>query len=104
MTNLKNHLRSYHCPEYRNLYDDDLAEVQSQPEIDVFCKPIHTMEKLSPVSVRAQELTSSIVDFVIHNFRPVNVVDCVGFLHLMEVTEPQYMVPCHRTVNGYIDK
>ena len=69
MTNLKNHLRSYHCPEYRNLYDDDLAEVQSQPEIDVFCKPIHTMEKLSPVSVRAQELTSSIVDFVIHNFR-----------------------------------
>jgi len=39
-TNLKNHLRSHHRPEYRNLYGDDLAEVQSQPKMDVFCKPV----------------------------------------------------------------
>ena len=103
-TNLKNHLRSYHRPEFRNLYSDNLAEVQSQPKMDVFCKPSRTVQKLSPVSARAQELTSAIVDLVVHDLRPVNVVDCVGFLHLMEVAEPQYMVPCRRTVNGYINK
>jgi len=62
------------------------------------------VEKLSPVSARVQELTSTIVDFVIRDLRPVNVVDCVGFLHLMEVAEPRYTVPCRHTVNGYIDK
>ena len=56
--------------------------------MDVFCKSCRTVEKLSPVLARAQELTSAIVDFVVHKLRPVNVVDCVGFLHLMEVAEP----------------
>ena len=104
-TNLKNHLRSHHRPEYRNLYGDDLgscAEVQSQLKMDVFYKPSRTVEKLSLISARAQELTSTVVDFVVRNLRPVNVVDSVGFLHLMEVAEPRYSVPCRRTVN--IDK
>ena len=103
-TSLKNQLCFHHRPEYRNLYGDDFAEVQSHPKMDVFCKPSRTVEKLSPVSARAQELTSATVDFVVRDLRPVNVVDCVGFLHLMEVAEPRYTVPCRRTVNGYIDK
>jgi len=93
-TNLKNHLRSHHHPENRNPYSDDLAEIQRQPKMNVFCKSSRTVEKLSPLSARAQELTSATVDFVVHNLRPVNVVDCVGFLHLMEVAEPKYTVPC----------
>ena len=52
---------------------------------------------------RVQELTSAIVDLVIHDWGPVNVVDCVGFLHLMEVAEPRYTVPCRCAINGYID-
>ena len=38
-TNLKNHLHSNHCPEYRDLYGDDLGstmEDQSQPKMDAF--------------------------------------------------------------------
>ena len=62
------------------------------------------MEKLSSSSARAQELTSAVVDFVVHDLRPVNVFDSVGFLHLMEVAQPRYTVPCRRTVNSYIDK
>ena len=103
-TNLKNHLRSHHRPEYRDLYGDDLGssvEDQSQPKMDVFCR---TVEKLTSSSVRAQQLTSAVVDFVVRDLRPVNVVDSVGFLNLMEVAEPRYVVPCRRTVNSYIDK
>ena len=59
------------------------------------------MEKLS---LRVQELTSAIVDFVVHDLRTVNVFDSVGFLHLMEVAQPRYTVPCRRTVNSYINK
>ena len=71
--------------------------------MDVFCKQ-RPAEKLLPGSARAQELTSAVVDFVIRDLRPVSVVDNVGFLHLMEVAEPRYSVPCRRTINSYIDK
>ena len=53
---------------------------------------------------RVQELTSTIVDFDVHNLRPVNGNDSVGFLHLMEVAEPRYTVPCCHTVNSYINQ
>ena len=103
-TNLKNHLRSHHRAEYTALYsDDDTVLGQSQQKMDVFCKQ-RPAEKLLPGSARAQELTSAVVDFVIQDLRPASVVDNVGFLHLMEVTEPRYSVPCRRTINSYIDK
>ena len=44
------------------------------------------------------------VEFIIHDLHPVRVVDCMGFLHLMKVAEPRYVVPCRRTVTNYIDK
>ena len=53
---------------------------------------------------RVHELTSAIVDFDVCNLKPVNVVDSVGFLHLMEVAEPRYTVPCCHTVNSYINQ
>ena len=106
-TNLKNHLRSHHRPEYRELHNDEpesSAEAQSQRKMDVFCKLSNTAEKLPSSSARAQELTAAVVDFVVRDLRPVNVVDSVGFLQLMEVAEPRYMVPCRRTVDSYIEK
>ena len=103
-TNLKNHLRSHHRAEYTALYsDDDPVPGQSQQKMDVFCKQ-RPAEKLLPGSAIAQELTSAVVDFVLRDLRPVSVVDNVGFLHLMEVAEPRYSVPCRRTINSYIDK
>lgn len=67
----------------------------------MFCKPT---EMFVSSFVRAQELTTAVVDFVICDLRPVSVVDSVGFLHLMEVAKPQCMVPCRRTIDSYIDK
>ena len=61
---------------------DDLrscAEVQSQLKMNVFYKPSCTVEELSSSLVRAQELASAIVDFVVRDLRTVNVVDSVGF-------------------------
>ena len=47
-----------------------------------------------------QDYTSVIVDFVVRDLRPVNIVDSVEFLHLMEVAEPRCTVLCCRTVNN----
>lgn len=47
---------------------------------------------------------SIIVDFFLRDLRPVNVPGKVGFLHLMEVAEPRYSVPCRYTIRSYIDK
>ena len=55
-------------------------------------------------SKRAQELTGAVVEFIVRDLRPVRVVDCTGFLHLMEVVEPKYVVHCRRTISSYIDK
>ena len=49
-------------------------------------KPSCTVEKLSSSSVTAQKLTST-VNFVLCDLRPENIVDSVGFLHLMEVAD-----------------
>ena len=57
-----------------------------------------------PGSKRAQELTGAVVEFIVRDLRPVRVIDCTGFLHLMKVAEPRYVVPCRRTVTNYIDK
>ena len=83
-TNLKNHLHSHCHPRYRDLYGDDLGssmEDQSQPKMDVFS---HTVEKLSSSLARMQQLTSAVVEFVVCDLSPVNVVDSVEFLHLMK--------------------
>ena len=69
--------------------------------MDVFC---HTVEKLSSSLARAQQLTSAVINVIVCNLRPVNVVNSVEFLHLMEIAEPQYEVPCRHTVNSYINK
>ena len=50
-----------------------------------------------------RELDGAVVEFIMHDLRPVCVVDCMGFLHLIKVTEPRYVVPCH-TVTNYINK
>ena len=103
-TNLRNHLRSHHRPEYAELFDDDLGNSERQRPMDTFCKPSRKVEKLSPSSTRAQELTGAVSDFIVRDLRPVNVVDSVGFLHLMEVADPRYTVPCRRTINSCIDR
>ena len=36
----------------------------------------------------------AMAQFIVSNLRPIGVVDGVGFLHLMEVAEPHYQVPC----------
>ena len=53
---------------------------------------------------RVQELTTAIAEFVARDLRPVSPIDSEGFLHLMEVAEPQYVVTCHRTVDSCLDK
>ena len=102
-TNLINHLRIHHRAEFEVLMEGDEAGSSGQQKIDAYYqKP--TVNLLVPGSKRAQELIGAVVEFIVRDLRPVRVVDCSGFLHLMKVAEPRYVVPCRRTVTNYIDK
>ena len=61
------------------------------------------VKKLPQNSARALELTNAVVEFISRDLRPVSVVDGTGFLSLMDVAEPRFIVPCRRTVMNYID-
>ena len=47
-------------------------------------------------------MTIAVIDFIVCDLKPVNVVNSVEFLHLMEVAEPQYVVLCRHTCNSYM--
>ena len=106
-TNLHNHLRSHHREEYNSVIGDvytSNSDHTDQTKISDFCKHSSPTTKLPPNSKRAQELTAAVVEFVVRDLKPIRVVDSVGFLHLMDVAEPRYVVPCRRTVSNYLDK
>ena len=76
----------------------------TQSQLDVLCKASRSVKKLSSSLQRAQELTGAVVDFFVRELRSVSVVYSVGFLHLLNVAEPQYIVSCHCTIDSYIDR
>ena len=61
------------------------------------------VRKVPANSDLAKKLTNGITDFITQDLRPVNVVDGVGFLHLMHLAELHYTVPCRKTIMGMID-
>lgn len=48
--------------------------------------------------MQARKVTDAVAQFIVSDIRPVNVVDGLGFLNLMEVAQPPYLVPCCRTI------
>ena len=100
MTNLKNHLRTNHRKEYNELYESDL---NLSTTMDSFVRS-SGVKRLPQNSARALELTNTVVEFISRDLRPVSVVDRAGFLNLMDVAEPRFVVPCRRTVMNHIDR
>ena len=82
----------------------DRVTNNDQTKIDNFCKYSSITTKLSSTSNRAQGLTAAVVEFIVQDLKPVRIVDYIGFLHLMDVAKPRYVVNCHRTVNNYLEK
>jgi len=63
-----------------------------------------SIKKLPHIPTRAMELTDALLEFIARDLRPVSVVDGHGFLNLMEKGEPQYSVPCQRTVKTGLER
>ena len=103
-TNLRNHLKSGHLPEYNKLYVETASEQSSSTQtcLDEFMAPPPS-KKFSADSTKAKNLANAVSEFIVRDLRPINVVDGVGFLNLMHVAEPRYSVPCRRTMMGIID-
>ena len=60
--------------------------------------------KFPPNSVSATQLTDAVADFSTLDLRPVSVVGGHGFLKLMQVAEPHFVVPCRKTMMEIIDR
>lgn len=103
-TNLKNHLQIKHETIYGQLYGESSGTQagKQQSSLDSFVRS-STVTKLPSHSARAVQLTDAVVDFIARDLRPVNVVDGIGFLQLMQTAEPRYVVPCRKTMMSVID-
>jgi len=51
-------------------------------------------KKLPHNSAHAVELTNAVVEFVVRDLRLVSAVDGCGFINLMDVAKPHFVVPC----------
>ena len=100
-TNLRTHLKAKHRSMFDQLFPSSSSENQSS--IDAFLHP-DSVRKLPSNSARVIQLTDAIVDFISIDLRPVSVVDGHGFLKLMHVAEPQFSVPCRKTVMDVIER
>lgn len=100
-TNLKNHLETKHRPVYNELFANNTSD-KDQSSLDAFVQPVE-VTKLPPHSSHAMQLTDTVVEFLAHDLRQVSVVDGKGFLHLMQVSEPCYVVPCRKKMMNVID-
>ena len=66
-----------------------------------FMRPTR-VEKLAVNSDRAKKLTTAVAEFIARDLRPITIVDGTGFLNLMQIAEPRYVVPCRATITARI--
>ena len=93
-TNLKNHLFIWHRPEYNELYNQ--TELKTQPWLTDFTRTVaatHT-EKFAATSEHVKMLMQAVAEFIAKDLCPIAVVDGVGFLNLIHLAEPRYVVSC----------
>ena len=102
-TNLQNHFLLHHHKEYKLIFGHRVTR-NDQTKINDICKYSSQTTKLLSTFKRAQELTAAVVEFIVQDLKPMRIIDSIGFLHLMDVTEPRYLVPCCITVNNYLEK
>lgn len=54
------------------------------------------LSKLSATSKRSQSITSAIGYYLAKDLRPFSTVENQGFVNLLKVTEPRYVIPCRK--------
>ena len=102
-TNLVHHLQKFH-PKENSVYlgsNIELTPSSSQfPKISAFFHP--PTKKIDLESKRAKEITSAVVNFIVEDLRPFNVVSGSGFKKLMAVTAPDYPLATDRYCAGKV--
>ena len=83
-TNLRDHLMNRHSGTYKN--EGGKNEKQGTL-LQTFARPRHCSE------ARAKEITDRIANFIVHDMRPIRVVEGQGFVQLLSYLEPGYKVP-----------
>ena len=98
-TNLLSHLQKWHREIYDKLFLDS-----AHGSIDQYLTNSTKVVKFSSKHERFKSLTSAVCKFIVRDLRPISVVDDIGFLNLMNVAEPRYIVPCRSTIKRRIDE
>ena len=103
-TNLKNYLCMWHRKEYDEPYSQ--TAVRAQQPLTNFLKTATPtrMAKFPACSKHAKTLMQGVAEFIAKDLHPISVVDGVGFLNLMHLAEPRYIVPCRATMTARINE
>jgi len=90
-----------HKSEHDSLFAAPDTHPKEQPMVTDFMRPTR-VEKLAVSSNCAKKLTTAVAEFIARDLRPISFVDGTGFLNLMQIAEPWYIVPCHATITARI--
>ena len=104
-SNLVNHLKSNHSQEYFEVEKG----IEKKKETDKNANSIKNhfeakeIPKWSKSSFKWKEMTMMISKWVAKDSRPVSIVEDEGFIRLMAMARPEYVVPVHNTISNYIE-
>jgi len=90
-----------HKSEHDSLFAAPDPHPKEQPMVTDFMRPT-CVEKLAVNSDRAKKLTTAVAKFIARDLRPISVVDGTGFLNLIQIAEPWYVVLCCATITARI--
>jgi len=92
-TNLFAHLQTHHKAQYIALKRTGTATSSKQ---ETLVSTVARSQPLSPSSDRHKTLVAAVGTYLAKDMHPLAAVEGTGFLHLMEVAEPRFTVPCRK--------
>ena len=103
-TNLFNHMKKYHNNELKEAEgtsDKKKSDIRSFAVPNVQNNNIKTWNK---TSARWKQSTTLLADWICVNNRPFSIVEDEGFIEAMKFIQPEYELPCAKTIVSYIDR
>ena len=98
-TNLRVHLQAKHSLIYETPKPkEDTPSTFKQTSLCGFSKPQHCTE------ARTSTITERIATMIANNQRPIRMVKGEGFLNLMNYLEPEYKIPCRKSITSTIHR
>ena len=104
-TNLLNHLRNRHKTVNLKRNIDTFDEPSQSTSRNITSSSKQTkLDYRIMTKTRQEQITSTVVDYIVGDLKPISTVEGKNFKKMMECLEPKYVVPARSTITLRIEK